>query len=232
MKYIAVLLAALFAAGTAYAADLPGSTKDGAYIDQSSSVRWSGFYIGGTAGFGVGDTESTIEGISIADYQLNGAIYGGYAGVNMQRGNIVFGLEAGINGTKLSGEGQIVGPLLTSERELDWYATAVARLGYASGKTLFYGFGGVAYGDVTTKLQALGSTVAEQDEEHIGWTAGLGLEHALSDGFVARLEYSHVDLGEADGLFAADLNHDVDLKFDAIKVGLGYQLGGSLKPLN
>jgi outer membrane immunogenic protein len=229
-KFTAMAAAAAFvgSASFASAADLGGSYKDESIASYGPSYSWAGLYIGGSAGFGTGDTETTIEGFSIADYEVNGAIFGAHVGYNFQRGNVVFGVEAGINGTDMDGSQQILGPLLTSERELDWYATAVARLGYASGKTLFYGFGGVAWADVTTKVGSiLLSDTIDSEDTHVGWTAGLGIEHALSDRFSVRLEYSHVDLGEGDGLLTeVGLDHEVDLKFDAIKIGASYKFGG------
>jgi opacity protein-like surface antigen len=76
------------------------------------------------------------------------------------------------------------------EHDLDWYATGVGRLGYAHNQILIYSFAGVAWGKVESVFD-LGAGAAD----HVGWTAGLGLEYALSDRLSLRLEYSHVDLG-------------------------------------
>lgn len=227
LKFTAMAAAAAFVGGMsiANAADLGDSYKDEPVASYGPSYSWAGLYIGGSAGFGTGDTETTIEGESLFDYDVNGAIFGAHVGYNFQRGNVVFGVEAGINGTDMDGADQILGPVLSSERELDWYATAVARLGYASGKTLFYGFGGVAWADVTTKAGLLFET-AESEDSHVGWTAGLGIEHALSDNFSVRVEYSHVDLGEGDGLLSEYVDHEIDMKFDAVKIGASYKFGG------
>lgn len=229
--------AAFVGAGTvANAADLGGSYKDAPIESYGPGFSWAGLYVGGTAGFGVGQSESTIEGISLFDYDVEGAVYGAHIGYNLQRGNIVFGVEAGFNGTELSGSEQILGPLVTSERELDWYATAVARLGYASGSSMFYGFGGVAWGDVTSRIGGIipdvGGVSAESEDTHIGWTAGLGIEHALSNNFIVRAEYAHVDLGEGDGLLASQgFDHKVDFAFDTIKLGASYKFGGGHESL-
>ena len=242
-KFTVMAAAAAFVGGAAVAnaADLGGSLKDAPVDNYGPGYSWAGLYVGASAGFGVGDTSTAISNITwyreedtpgsfkIADYDLNGAIYGAHLGYNFQRGNIVFGVEVGINGTDMDGSQGLLTSAITSERELDWYATAVARLGYASGKTLFYGFGGVAWADVTSKLSILGYTVDEQNETHVGWTAGLGIEHALSDRFSVRVEYSHVDLGEETtqyDLGFVSFDKDVDVKFDAIKIGASYKFGG------
>ena len=227
LTLMAAAAAFVGSAGFAAAADLGGSYKDEPIASYGPSYSWAGLYAGASAGFGTGDTESTVEGFSIADYDVNGAIFGAHLGYNFQRGNFVIGVEAGINGTDMDGSDSILGPVLVSERELDWYATAVARLGYASGKTLFYGFGGVAWADVTTKATILATETFESEDTHVGWTAGLGIEHAIDDRFSVRVEYSHVDLGEGEGLLSeVGLDHDVDLKFDAIKIGASYKFGG------
>ncbi len=241
MQKVAVLAAAVALVGganIAKAADLGGSYKDEPIASYGPAYSWAGLYIGGSAGFGVGDTSTTLGidklgSVELFDYDLNGAIYGAHVGYNFQRGNIVFGVEAGINGTDMDGSDSlsIIGPVaLKSEREIDYYATAVARLGYASGKTLFYGFGGVAWGDVTSKASVLGFGLDDQTETHVGWTAGLGIEHALSDRFSVRVEYSHVDLGEETTSYSLGdritIDKDVDVKFDAIKIGASYKFGG------
>ncbi len=253
MKTIfAALLGATALVTPVMASDLNGSLKDTS--EAAEPFNWGGFYLGAGAGFGVGQAENDVTVYETKDPkkalpfvpsidELSGAIYGAYAGVNMQRDRIVFGGEVSINGTDISGTSTVpglLGSLVQTETEIEWYATAVARLGVASGKTLFYGFGGVAWADVSSKstgtlglaLPGASVTLREDDEMHLGWTAGLGIEHALGKNFVVRVEYSHVDLGEegSDGVinyagkatkFSA--SQDSDLSFDAIKFGAAYK---------
>lgn len=246
-------LAGMGAVGGAHAADL-GSSFNGEGV-QTYTPNWAGVYIGGSAGFGTGDTSDAVdidhpqigprltgflERLLQSDYDVNGAIYGLHAGYNVQRGNLVFGVEAGFNGTDMDGASPCV-VIGFCQRELNWYGTGVARLGYAAGNNLFYGFGGVAWGDVKTKvgLASPGLTFIEGEESHLGWTAGLGLEHAFNDRFSVRIEYSHVDLGtENTALTFRDrtirhVSDDVDLSFDAIKIGASYKLTGerAIEPL-
>ena len=258
---IAALAAAAAMSTTAYAADLPGggSLKDAPAAYDAPAAIWAGLYVGGSAGFGVGDTSGklkfnrrdeedyeTVKRLSFdgegeggfdfaslfsSDYDVNGAIYGVHVGYNFQRDNLVFGAELGLNGTDIDGSDSCV-IVFKCERALDWYATAVARLGYASGKTLFYGFGGVAWGEVQTDISLLGVIpIASGEETHVGWVAGLGIEHAMSDRFSVRVEYSHVDLGEEDHSLGEGLTSEVDLSFDAIKVGASYKLTGGHESL-
>jgi outer membrane immunogenic protein len=258
-KIIAVLAASVGVCGAASAADLGGSLKDDVAPVAAYSPIWTGLYVGGSVGFGVGDTSGQLKsfeyggdpktaavarevedrGIDFSslfssDYDVDGAIYGAHIGYNWQRGPVVFGVEAGLNGTDINGQDTVRSILglidINSERELDWYATLVGRLGYASGNTLFYGFGGVAWATVDTTLSVplLGfSTSGESD--HVGWTAGVGIEYAMSERFSVRVEYSHVDLGEETATLGVGdfrIKDDVDLSFDAIKIGASYRFGG------
>jgi len=236
---------------TAYAADLHGggSLKDAPTAYDAPAAIWAGLYVGGSAGFGVGNTTGHLKfdereqeekrgpdfaSLFSSDYDVDGAIYGVHVGYNFQRDNLVFGAELGFNSTDIAGS-DACGPLglARCERSLDWYATAVGRLGYASGRTLFYGFGGLAWGEVQTDISFF-SRGLSGEETHVGWVAGLGIEHAMSDRFSVRVEYSHVDLGEEDHSLGEGLSSEVDLSFNAIKVGASYKLTGgqeSLDPL-
>ena len=209
-------------AGAASAADVyarGGSLKDepvAAFLP-----TWAGLYLGGSVGYSWGDAENTFFS-NVFDIEPDGAVYGAHVGYNFQRGNVVFGVEASINGTNM--EDSLNGGGLANE--LDWYATGVGRLGLAYGSTLFYGFGGVAWGQVNTTVVVGGNTFTDE-ETHVGWTAGVGIEHALSDRFSLRLEYAHVDLGSED-VFGREgcTACEVDFDFDVIKVGASYRFGG------
>ena len=255
-KIIAVLAASVGVCASANAADLGGSLKDDPAPMASYSPIWAGLYVGGSVGFGTGETsgqlqfdERSMEAVKrvneggegpdfgslfSSDYDVNGAIYGAHVGYNFQRGPVVFGVEAAYNGTDIDGNETVTAFVIPpfpinveSERELDWYATLVGRLGYASGNMLFYGFGGVAWGTVETTLSIplFGASVSGETD-HMGWTAGVGIEYALNERFSVRVEYSHVDLGEEDFSLGEGIKDEVDMSFDAIKIGASYRFGG------
>jgi outer membrane immunogenic protein len=264
MKTFATLLGSAcvvaYSANCGYAADVYGgqSYKDAPTVIAADPVySWSGPYIGASAGFGVGQSENNVtlsedyEGDEKGDSlpflpsidELSGAVYGVHAGYNFQRDRIVFGVEASLNGTDIDGTSTspgLLGSLIQTETAIDWYATAVARLGIASGKTLFYGFGGVAWAGVDSKASGVlgldipgaSITLNNNSETPIGWTAGLGIEHALGANWTARVEYAHVDLGStsssASVLFDGEetgivSTHSQDIEFDTIKIGVNYK---------
>lgn len=239
---IAAAIAGLSGISAAQAADLGGSFKDGpveVYVP-----NWSGLYVGGSAGLG---TSSISNSESIErkgelytwDYgteDTNGAIYGLHLGYNWQAGRLLFGVEAGFNGTNLATD-KVDYDNPFSTQKLDWYGTGTARLGYAAGNTLFYGFGGVAWGKVNTAGSRYYATFDDdgysewsRSTQHVGWTAGLGLEHALSDRLSARVEYSHVDLGE-ETYTVEGSNFTNGMVADAVKIGANKLTGGRDAPL-
>src|SRR5476649_520170 len=78
---------------------------------------------------------------------------GAQAGYNWQRGSVVYGLEADISGTGLKSTMNttlqslfVPPPTAFTTSSIDWYGTVRGRLGWATGPVMFYGTGGLAYG--------------------------------------------------------------------------------------
>jgi outer membrane immunogenic protein len=136
--------------------------------------NWTGFYVGGTAGWAWGSFDPTSSTATVPAGEINadipainaagmqsikpGAFTGGFeAGYNWQPSNLLFGLEGDIESFHLSG-GASTGPVLyhggagtftlTSNANTDWLATVRGRLGYAAGTWLFYATGGFAFTDL------------------------------------------------------------------------------------
>jgi len=282
---VAALLATSVPAVAGGMYESKGSLKDEPAPMQPVHI-WSGLYVGGSLGFGVGDTSGELKsgegnkkpphviptdmdfetltiverdngglgGLLSSEFDVDGAIYGAHIGYNWQHGHKVFGVEGAINGTAIDGSA-LCGPfaIATCERELNYYATLVGRLGYAMNSLLFYGFGGVAYGDVDTDVSLLGvEPLFNGSTSHLGWTAGVGIEMALTERFIVGVEYAHVDLGEDDfnigsggdnGAFSLacvegscggggySVRDEVDMDFDVIKVRASYKFGKRHEPL-
>jgi len=65
-------------------------------------------------------------------------------------------------------------------------------------RVLFYGTGGLAYGDIKTGLT--GGTLTSPNtstNSATGWTAGLGAEFVLAGNWTTKFEYLCVDLGNS-----------------------------------
>jgi outer membrane immunogenic protein len=173
---------------------------------------------------------------------------GAQAGYNIQRGHFVFGPEAdigylGINASKSffqpgsAGNCQVTYPGDLWPTVYDpWtcnvdgkysalgglYGDLTARLGYDTGRTLFYAKGGGALLNANFKANYAGNncTVAGPYCEHVGgggfydtvsgkavfnyshndtllgWTVGAGAEYALTPAWSLKAEYQHFDFGK------------------------------------
>ncbi len=188
-------------AGPVLAADLgpyrsPSRQSSLPPIEYSQPFSWSGMYLGVQLGYGGGNTEASSgpsAGFNQAyDYKSEGWLGGVHAGYNFQRGNLVYGLEADLetSGQKGNGVGSLGSPHSTA---IDWQGSLRGRLGLAYDRTLFYGTAGWAFGDVKVD-----QGFASYSDVRNGWTAGVGVEHMLTNKISARIEYRYTDFGRAD----------------------------------
>jgi outer membrane immunogenic protein len=239
--------ATILGASAVSAADLESPSFKDPSAPVSFDARWSGFYAGGHAGFAVGKSTdkdlSPVVAPGLMDGPLQitqsatttGPVYGGYFGYNWQTGPMVLGLEASFSGTDLSGSWTLIDPVLTAlpfaqydvSHDVNWLAGATARLGFAQGRVMIYGLGGLVWGNDDTTFVANFfdlTTVSMKDSvSRLGWTAGLGIEYAVSDRVSTRIEYSHTDFSGKEIFGGSD---NVDVTFDAIKFGASYKLSG------
>ncbi len=130
--------------------------------------------------------------------------------------------------------GRLDGPALARSpvpfnTTIDYVGTVRGRVGYAFDRFMPYVTGGVAWGhthinvndaDGVTPLFPVGHYQA-------GWTAGLGLEYAVSGNWTAKAEYEYVDLSrktyDLSGFGLGSVN--VDPRIHLFKLGLNYQFG-------
>jgi len=173
----------------------------------------------------------------------HGWLLGGQIGFNYQVNSFVFGLEADGSWTNLKGRGSfntIPGDVNWAiKNRLDWFGTVRGRAGVAVNNFLLYGTGGVAFGqsradEVVTNINpcCLVTAVGSAKENHIGWTAGAGVEWMYSRNWSLKAEYLYVDLGSADYRFVGRTfigtphttdSFPADLTFHTIRVGVNYR---------
>lgn len=160
----------------------------------STRFDWSGPYAGLSLGMSSADgsTTGTIPVPSRAEYGLDGVLFGGHIGYLWQSDAFVYGVEAGIESWTLSGDdGGAFG--VTDGFEGDWLGSIRGRLGYATGRTLVYGSLGLTFAKLSVDQSSTAPTVSSSTSfTETGWSAGLGLEHAISDKTVIGIEYRYM----------------------------------------
>jgi outer membrane immunogenic protein len=225
-------------AGLSYKFDWPGMAG-GPYASSAYNAMaavppavaavwsWSGFYIGGHAGYGWGH-DPTHELVTrwndpaldpdqgpqtiLSGPNSRGFLGGFEAGANWQFQSIVGGLEIDLSSTDIKGSASAAGldPLgvaisATKTTRLDLLGSARARLGYlVRPDILLYGTGGLAW----THLEQTINSASASLEPFIdlrptatwryGWVAGAGGQLRLwNTNWLARLEYLHYDFGDS-----------------------------------
>lgn len=175
---------ALLLASSAFAADLPKKTKApmaAVPMAMARSYSWSGVYGGLNGGYGFGNfTEDGKDAFG----NPTGGLLGLTGGYNYQMpNNWVLGVEADLGMANVKASN-------TGSSELRYTNTLRGRLGYAVDRTMPYVTAGYAGG--STHDDNGGST---SDTYHNGWTAGAGVEMALTDNWSAKVEglYVHLD---------------------------------------
>ncbi len=162
---------------------------------------WSGFYLGGTVGYTVTDsnaefTTAPFDTLAIPSGQ-KGLLGGIQAGANFQTGVVVLGVEAGATVGKIEATyadpaislGAPAGSTVTSGS--DFQGSLLARAGLGIGNFLPYVTGGVAVAHVYTTATA-GN--ADDDGMFAGLAYGAGVEFALDDNWSLRGQYLHTAL--------------------------------------
>jgi outer membrane immunogenic protein len=205
MNRIVLGAVALIAAGwtaSAQAADLPYAPGGPYTVNQPLNMySWAGPYLGGNLGYGWGSVDNNPSNPS----GFVGGLQGGY---NWQSGPLVFGIEGDIQAT---GASDTFAPWKFSS---PWFGTVRGRVGYALNNVMFYGTGGLAFGELSG--QTFGLT-----ESHInaGWTVGVGAEFGLARNWTAKIEYLYVDLADSNFAITGTSN---GYQFGLVRAGVNY----------
>ena len=237
MRSFAIAGMLLLCSGAALAADLPLAVKAPVTY---APYSWTGLYIGAQAGYGWVDTDSNVvQTVPPSPYILrssgspDGAFGGGFIGYNYQlSNNVVVGIEADINGGNLKSSDPVtinapVIPVVTARSELEWFGSVRARLGYAFDRLLPYATAGYAFGSAKTTYASPfpGDSISASDTLS-GWTVGAGLEYAITDNILARIEYRYTDYGSSSSAvsnaFAAGTLEQAFTSND-LRIGISYK---------
>jgi outer membrane immunogenic protein len=181
--------------------------------EPAPAFSWDGFYGGVSGGYAWGKTKGTdLNGWAVpfedegegfepvsGTAKGDGFTGGGQIGYNFQMNQIVFGAEADISYLNVSGKSgrdPEYGENYVASDD-GYLGTVRGRLGFSFDRFMIYGTGGLAYGDTGSKWVDDGgnTTFSLKSGSQVGWTAGGGLEYAMTDTVSLKAEYLYYDLG-------------------------------------
>jgi outer membrane immunogenic protein len=176
---------------------------------------WTGCYAGLSAGGGFGQKDLTdtagvlspLSGFTSANLDTSGYLLGGQIGCDYQfASSWVLGIEGSAWGGNIGAKTNVAltvpgagaGDNATFKETTDLLTSLTARAGYAWDHWLLYGKGGVAL--VDDRYSAPGTFFGaaydlEGLETRLGWTAGVGVEWAVSNDWSVKLEYDYFGFG-------------------------------------
>ncbi|KFB08437.1 outer membrane protein [Nitratireductor basaltis] len=191
--FFAVAAASFIAAGGASAADI------GALPLKAGSERfgWTGAYAGLSAGYGWLEDVDYAQTPPFPD-EGEDWIFGAHAGYLHSFGNFVVGAEAEAMRLDINYEAY---SFITVENS---YAFKL-RAGYAFDRFLLTGHAGAVY--ATTDFMGL---------EDWGWTAGAGIDYAVTDNIVVGAQYTHFEFEQFDTSM-------IDATLDLATIRIGYK---------
>ncbi len=219
----------------AAAADLPPAparppTAPVAYAPEAI-YNWTGFYVGGHLGGGFANS-SWSDPFTGANNTFNsgaGFLGGGQVGANLQLNRLVLGVEGDFSRTGLNGAGtDSLGDTINTNTK--WTSTVTGRVGAAFDRLLIYGKGGVAFAQDQSSFTDLFGNSASSTFLRTGWTAGAGIEYALSKNWSVKIEYDYLSFGPQALNFATPTTplytSNGSLNVQEIKAGLNFRFGG------
>jgi opacity protein-like surface antigen len=203
--------------------------------------KWSGFYAGAHLGgaFASFEANETIldpllgQQILTYDQSVTSFVGGVQAGWQKQWEKLVVGVE--LSYTALPFDETTISPLVTTTTlartaELHDLITLTGRLGYADGRWLAYAKGGVVSAEVdVTYENVLTGAASSSGGRETGWTAGVGIDYALTYNLFLGVEYNYLHFNTdapqppvAEALGAGGAEFDIQ----TLVVRLNYRFGG------
>lgn len=189
-----------------------------AAVIPTSAFDWSGFYVGAHAGWASGSV--LADPIDAPDETTaTGWLLGVQAGANAQFDTFVLGVEGDVAWSNITNEDEISavgGPYGLTD--VNWLASLRGRAGVAFDQVLLYATAGFAGAGVTFNDLDAGDPAT--DGTHFGWTAGVGVEVAVTEDVSVKAEYLYYDLGAV--TYDDGVPDDVSFNLHTIKAGVNF----------
>jgi outer membrane immunogenic protein len=168
---------------------------------------------------------------------VTGPFAGGFVGGNYQFDRLVLGVEGDWQWSNLTGNNQSLAPLgaigalpagpFTVSTTTKDYGSIRGRLGVAFDGFLVFGTGGWAAGNPSTAFALTGAApFVTTGGKSNGWTAGVGVEYAITDAILGRIEYRYTNLEALRFVNAAANSADAGTRapISDFRVGIAYKL--------
>jgi outer membrane immunogenic protein len=206
----------------------------------ASTFRWSGVYVGGNAGFGWNNydstTTNTANGVTTPTSATNnGALGGGQVGFNYLVAPLwLVGVEADVDGATISKDTQTENAAgvttATSTSSTKAIGTVRGGVGYAWNAMLLSVNGGLAWHRVNaTRTQVTGhlnnataGTVEDNSYSSPGWTLGGEAAAGLHDQWVVKGEYLFLHFSHTTTTPMSLLSTTTTGHLQMIRVGMSY----------
>ncbi|OEO27945.1 hypothetical protein VW23_006990 [Devosia insulae DS-56] len=179
--------------------------------------NWDGVYVGAFAGYGWGTLNDDDGYFNVVDteYDLTGWQVGVAAGANFTVSEaIVAGIVADIAWSDIGGSDAVD----LVDYDVNWLGSIRGRLGFDGGAFLPYLTAGVAFAGATATDTDLDIS---DDQTHIGWTVGAGVEFAVADNVSIDVLYRYSDYGSK--TYALDVDTDLGLTTHTISAGVNFR---------
>jgi outer membrane immunogenic protein len=216
MRTILLSSTILFAlSGAAFAAD--AVAFEPAPAAPPAGFVWTGGYVGLHGGYAWTNGKVNVDSDPTVDVDgLNGGLLGVHAGYNWQfNDHFVGGVEFDVEHAWTKKDVEFFNNL-SARGGTDWQGSARLRAGYAMDRTMVFVTGGVAFANATVEMPDFNY---DESRTFVGWTVGAGIEHAITDNWVASLEYRYNDFGSKS--FPQGVK--VDLDQHTVRAGISYK---------
>jgi outer membrane immunogenic protein len=238
------LVAAIGLQGAAGAADLRLPTKSRAIAP--AAPTWTGCYIGGHGGLGVGRTtwsdpvsagiiDSSLSGQSV-NTDMSGGLLGAQAGCDYQiNGQFVVGVQGATSWTTISAtNGDPSNRAFSLHSNLDWLTDVSGRAGFAFNTALIYGRIGYAWAGNSFEISGATSD-GTPSVTRTGWVYGGGAEWLFARNWSVFLEGNIYNFNSTNVAFKGDVvvptapfAVNSSLNVETLKLGLNFRFGSDL----
>jgi outer membrane immunogenic protein len=228
-----VLTAAMVLAGSAAnAADMPLKAAPPAY---APVVNWTGFYLGGEAGYVWGQTDRVTTliptTISTNPDGFVAAVFGGYD-IQLPN-NFVIGARIAapvFSSAKDTTVDPLFPALISYEGKFLWAVLGTAQFGYAIGAWQPYVGVGVAFGEGRATMNnaffAPGPTTFSDEQTHVGLVLNAGVKYMFARNWFAGVHYTHIEWQDKTYSFTtpgAAFATSIGASTDSVVATLGYK---------